>query len=445
MRFVGSFRAEMGKLVSFRVFLWRAKGLAERAQRALHVGLVAVGLALSACGGGSQQTLTGKVVDLNGQPSAGQQVIISSGSFKQTVVSDANGAFSVPKVPSPYTATIVNVDNLYAVAYEGLTRADPTLSDLYYGTVNRRASLSGQLTGGMYPEPEGSDTVLVFASPETQQSVMYANSGSFGSDIQWSGPPSTTGTLYALQAQRSDPPPAPPVGYSGFGALSGLQLADQGTLGGQTLGLAAVTTGTLSGTITAPAGYDVNFKSVGLFVETNVALPVLADFAADMGFSYNVPSVPNTSLGIQASAAETFGNYTGLQKTGLAAGASGLALVLPPPPALALPVSGATGVSVSTPFSWSAYEGGIHLAFFYGQDDGTPSYAVVTASATATIPDLASAGLPLPTSEAYGWYVIGLAPLAGVDALAGPASITGLFMADYTEGITANWSFTTAP
>ena len=64
-------------------------------------------------------TVNGTVVDIGGQPAAGETVVITSGAFSQTVVSDSNGAFTVPAVPSPYNATVIQ--STQAIQYQGLT------------------------------------------------------------------------------------------------------------------------------------------------------------------------------------------------------------------------------------------------------------------------------------------------------------------------------------
>jgi hypothetical protein len=402
------------------------------------------GCALAACGGNTQ-TVNGKVLDANNQPFAGQTVVISSGTFKKTAVTDSNGAFSVPNVPTPYNATILDTLDNFAIEYEGLTRDDPALSDLVAIPQQRNAVLNGQLTGGSYPEPANYDTAILFASPETQEFISHQNSGSYSSRIQWPGPTTTTGTLYALQVQRLSAFGLP-MAYAGYGTLSGVQLQDQATMPGRDIHLDAVTSATLSGTVNPQPEYTVNFKSLGLFVAKGVAIRLLEDSSADTSFAYVAPSIPGTSIAIQASAATATGEYAGVQKTGLAANATGLTLALPAAPTLALPADAATGITVATPFTWSAFAGGVNLLFVYPKnDESLPTFLVITATPTTTIPDLASVGLSLPPSSAYSWYVSAVAPVAGVDAVAAPGGLSAVGTGDYTQGITPSRSFVTGP
>jgi hypothetical protein len=189
----------------------------------VRVALLA-GVLLAACNG--QETVNGSVIDVNGQHFAGETVLISSGTFKRSAVTDADGAFSVPNVPTPYNATIVNSAGQFAIEYQGLTRPDPTLRDEILIASNRRATLAGQLTGGNYPEPPDYDTAFAFESPQTLQQFgyQYLPAGSYTLPIQWTGPTTTTGVFYALQIHRVSAGSALPADYSGYGTLSSVVL-----------------------------------------------------------------------------------------------------------------------------------------------------------------------------------------------------------------------------
>ena len=123
------------------------------------------------------------------------------------------------------------------------------MTDLLSGSAPKRTgNLAGQLAGGSFPEPLDVTTRLVFASPENLSSVIYALSnvdyspdGGFSSAMQWSGPATTSGAVYALQfASASSVNGYLPVQYLGFGSLSGVSLDDMGSLGGQTVMLAPI-------------------------------------------------------------------------------------------------------------------------------------------------------------------------------------------------------------
>jgi hypothetical protein len=390
--------------------------------------------------------VSGTVVDNNtpSQPSPGQTVVITSGTFSQSVVTDANGAFSVSAVPTPYTATILDVGGTSAFQYQGLTRPDPTLTDLVaLQAQSNSAVLSGMLTGGSYPEGSGYSTVLTFASPQTTVRIGDVPSGSYSDTLSWGGPTTTAGVLYGLQIHTVAGLPAD---YPGYGTLPSLSLENTETLSGQNVALSAVTAGTLSGTVTPPAGYTVGMKTLLLIAGSGSSatdLQLLTDSSGSGAFNYTTPSIPDTSLSLEAIAAAGTGEASIVLMGGLSANGSGVSVTIPPALQLTVPVTAATGVTVSTPFTWTANANGISILYVHG--GGSPEFYVFTSGTTATIPDLSSVGLPLPASAAYTWEVIGLGPFTTVDGAAGPGGINALLLGSFNESLSASRTFTTSP
>jgi len=171
------------------------------------------------------------------------------------------------------------------------------------------------------------------------------------------------------------------------------------------------------------------------------ALNAVYDTSAGAAFSYTTPSIPNTSIAFSATTTTVAGETSIAQMTGLSASTSGVTLSVPAAQTLTVPVESATGITVTNPFTWTAYAGGISVLYVFGAG---PTFYVFTTGTTATIPDLSAAGLPLPSSAAYSWYVIGLGPLADVDAAAAPGGINQLVFGDLTEGESVTRTFTTA-
>jgi hypothetical protein len=414
------------------------------------LGLVLLAaLPLAACSNQvNPVTVNGMVVDEFGFPWAGQAVLISSGAFSQRVVSSSRGAFTVANVPTPYDATVFDSTSPgFIMVYVGLTRVDPTLTVQNYQQLNRTATFSGQLTGGRYPEVFGYSTEVAFASPQVVvpfQSPGYEVSGSYSTMVNWVGPTSTTGTLYALQI-HSDA--GIPLDYPGYGTLGGIVLQDQGSLTNQDVTLSPVTTGALSGTVSVPSGYALGYKSLALVAPSGAALPLsLALFfssqaPADPSFSYATPSVPGTALVLRASAAsgQGAGMSSSFAKHQVPANASGVTVSIPPAPSLLLPADGATGVGLATRFTWTPFAGGVHAFAIFGAQN----VIVFTAATTATIPDLADAGFPLGPS--YGWTVSGISPVASIDALAAPGGMWALQSSDYAEATSGEQRFATSP
>jgi hypothetical protein len=369
-------------------------------------------------------TVTGTVLTYEGVPADGDTVGISSGTFTGSQRTDVSGRFTISGVPVPYDLLVsapVGPAGT-SVRYIGLTRTDPTVSDLLSGLAPMRtANLSGQLAGGSYPEPADVATRFVFASPENLYSVIYALSnldyltdGSFDSAMQWAGPATTTGALYALQFSSTlQEGGYLPEQYLGYGSLDGVSLEDKGSLTGQTVTLAPVGADTMSVTLTPTDGYTFYEETVQLSVGPNVPLTIiLGGGTPSTAQTFLMPVIPNTSLVVSADATNDAGAYIQATRTGLAPDAS-VVLTFPPAPEVQAPADGATDVGPFTTFSWSPYPNGVHMLAVIPDKYGTP-YFIFTAGTSATVPDFSS----LPANTGFYWFVVGAAPLASVDDLA---------------------------
>lgn len=392
----------------------------------VRLALVAA-LACSACSSsngtdaGPTQTITGTVLNFEGFPAVGDTVVLTSGSFQRTVGTDQTGSFTATGVPSPYDLLVFAREGP-SVRYLGLTRNDPMVSDLLSGTAPMwTGNLSGQLTGGTYPEPSGVATRLVFASPEnlylveySLSNVNYSADGSFTSSIAWEGPSTTTGTLYALQFASAQEGDFLPIQYTGYGTLGGVSLEHAGSLTGQTVQLAPVSAETMSVTLQPTDGYTFYEETVQLSVEPNVALTILLMGGTTSTLSFAAPAIPGTSLLVSANATNDAGAFIEATQSGLAPDAS-VVLAIPPAPEAISPPDGATGVGESTTFSWSAYPNGVHMLAVFEEQYGS-AYFIFTAGTSATLQDFTS----LPDYPEFYWFVVGAAPLADVDDLATP-------------------------
>jgi hypothetical protein len=384
------------------------------------------------------QTVSGKVVDNQSQPVAALTVIIASGSFSASAVSGADGTFSVANVPMPYNATLIS-SNSSVVEYVGLTRTDPTLTDLAAVTEANSSMLSGTLSGGNYPESADYSTSLAFSSPQTSYLFNDDGSGGYAQNISWSGPSTTTGALYALQVHTVSGLAA---NFPGYGSLSSLALTSGTAAVAPVLTLSAVTNGTVGGTVTPASGYTLEEIDMFLQATPTVPLQFLADSSGTADFSYVVPSISGTSLQIEALAHSAAGESSVVLQVGLTADSTGVSIAIPAAPILSLPVDVATNVTVTTPFSWTAFSGGVHVLSIYGT--GVPHFDVITAATTATLPDLVMEGISLPASANYSWQVIGFGPNQTVDGLAGPGGIEALVNDDFEEAVSLARTFTTA-
>ena len=143
-----------------------------------------------------------------------------------------------------------------------------------------------------------------------------------------------------------------------------------------------------------------------------------------------------------ASMSQGPGSPTTFAQEQVPASSSILALSLPAAPTLTLPADGAAGVTLTTPFAWTEFPGGVYALSFLGHSaDVNEGFVVYVAATSATIPDLADAGFPLRGS--YEWQVTGIAPVASIDALAAAGGTWALSFGDLMEATSGQQSFTT--
>ena len=399
-------------------------------------------------GTGGTITVTGKVIGTNKQPQSGVPIIVV-GTTIPSVNTDANGSFTIANVTTPYTIAVVDAANKQSLIYRGLTRSDPTLVwlNLAIGT-QHSASLTGNIfPSGNYPEPSGTRSRVAFGSPEgASSSGVNATTGAYSVSVGWYGPTTTTGTLYALQWTYNTSTSLP-TGYNGYGARSGIALLDATTNPNGNDTMSAVSTATLAGNVTVASGYTLAQKSLSVIFANNAAISLFTDASAAAAFSYTTPSITGATMYLTAIATKA-PNVSYAFKVGLAPGASGVAVTLPPSPELSLPIDATTGVTNHSLFSWTSVPNSVHLLVL-NPGGGSPRYIVLTTAAADSIPNMSTAGLGLPTSVSYSWQVYAFGPFANADAAAGPAGFLGGYVGVAASDAFTSWSgmrtFTTAP
>jgi len=399
-------------------------------------------------GAGAVITVTGKVLGQNAQAVAGVPVSVRGIPSTNT---DASGNFSIPGVATPYDITVINASQNSALIYKGLTRTDPVL--VFPGTVTGTkysGSVSGTVTGGTFPSPGPRDvTRVVWCSPEITQSANAAANGSFGFAPSWYGPTTTTGGIYALQFTTDAQGLPVAGGYKGFGALTSLALTNAGALSNQKDSLLPVTSTQFTATITLPGGYTILGKALDLQVAA-AAIQLLSDTSKSLNASYYTPLVTGGTVALGIVLNGTSGSQSITWKNGNAAGASGVAAAPIAPPELSLPLDAATSIDTTVTFSWTAMTGAVHVVQFLAANHTNPTYYIITAGTSATLPNLKSLGLGLPASASYTWDVYGFGPLGTTDAAAGSITWLTTSLAPGTGsqsyyGGTTTRAFTTAP
>lgn len=363
----------------------------------------------------------GRVIDFFRRPVPDVPVTIGP----TTVLTDAEGAFSIEDVEGPYTASLVlsmtrnNAPARYAYVYEGLTRLDPTLQ-VYSALVQRStSSVTVTLQNVDFDPDPNRQVIFAFSSPDGR----FANTSLDGPASillgapSWTGPSTTVGNAHALRVLRPDNfGGEPPLAYEAYQTFP-LTVTD-GAEASATfdMQLSALTTASLSGTVTGSTlAYRSNLVSVRFADGT--LLPVLDDTAAAENFSYLVPTLPGTSLAVAATDG-AIAPFVLTHQENVSPGRSDVALVLPKPVTLNGPQQGAA-VTPSTAYSWSGLAQTAqtfvwHLEFVQTFE----GMYVVTSRTQIELPSFAD-GFSIPPGTAVYWSVETHGDAVNVDALTG--------------------------
>lgn len=370
----------------------------------------------AACVGGGGSTVVGQVIDSRGQPVAGRSVVQGSRSTTTT----ASGCFTFTGVTMPYDAAIIQTTGTpYAIVFTGLTRTDPTLTDIY---LSRQPARTTTVTGNLTVPPGAPASVstgVVFSSPEASVGRTFT-SNPWSLSVSWNGPTSTTGNVHALQ--WTNDANGSLTGFFAYGVRNGVTLQSGTAFTGADVTLTTpVTTQAVVGAISVPSGYTLSERAVYVTFPDRAAFLVGDDTLTSVGFAFPFPSGIGASALVYAAASDGT-STTEAQSAALPAGTSNATVTLPSPALPTAPASGATGVGTSTDLVWSPVAGAVYEVVLTGS--GTdPVYVLLTSSTTARIPDLSAQGLGLPSARSYSWTVNALGPLTSVDALASPSIV----------------------
>ncbi len=345
---------------------------------------------------------------------------------KAPVETDANGVFPVVSdVQVPYD--IVTLSPGYAAGdpaasinvYEGLTRPDPIvrIDDLNGSGPNWNQSItvSGNLLGAIM----ASNALVRLSAPDLDWGCtvdLTAVPPNYScSSVGWYGTSAVTGKLRALSWNVDGS--GAPTDYVGFvekdvsftsGAIvSGFDLT-LSTVGGKA---------TVSGTISAPEGFAINYETAEVDFANPVArFLVAADTSGSSSFSHIIPTIAGAQVAMTAAA------YAGassiIARTVVpAAAATGIVVDLPAPPSLTEPADGATDIGPGSVLRWTAVPGASYLVFVTPVSGG-PSLFAVTSRSEFRIPDLSGMGAGLQAGLVHSWYVSATAPCATTDTAA---------------------------
>lgn len=387
-----------------------------------------------------QVDVSGTVVALTTQRPLGNRTVVVG---TQRIETDENGRFVLQGVSVPYEAAVVEPDGSVISIYRGLSRSDPVLvhKAAQLDATLQSARIAGKLAGGTaFPLSRSSDVAAVyfFSSPANTRVVFGAGAAPFGPDyllyVPWSGAPSISGELIAVGtfgAGASDAGAAP---YSAWLAKAAVSLQN-GQVVHQDLTLAAVSLGSLEGSVTLPASAPLTQFSVyyrlalpdAIVSLPNVDIVRKNPLQSGGAFEYELPDLASAGAELCAAARSQGETELETERCDLALGGAPISIEFGAAPKFSAPASGAQ-LTRGSPFSWQGGGQGIYLLELIANEPSpaAPAVDVYTAAPSATLPDTRAYGIELPSGAAYRAIVAGLEPYASMDEAMGSTGLGAL-------------------
>jgi hypothetical protein len=320
----------------------------------------------------------------------------------RVVEADEDGRFTIDGVSVPYDAAAVTETGGRASLYLGLTRPDPTLEVMGTNTIEYVAYIEGNLSGaGGYPQTDQQQTNLAFVADlgGGMKELMAGEGPGYHLGAQWSGETSKTGTVYAVQSEDDPTYDRRWIGYAEF---------SQTVMGGYThtgidIALDAVGTGTLTGSVESPSGWEPTW--ISLDVE---GVPIKGPnvfFPDPPAIAMPAPVIPGKTVRLRAWA-HPAGQDSSLTAPdayawigGQAPDATGVTLVVPDAPTLVAPAPDAPASGAS--FEWTGGPGGLQYVLLASGVAPSRILIVFVASRSFTLPDLSAAGFTFTAGGAW--------------------------------------------
>lgn len=357
-------------------------------------------------------TVAGSVKDTWGKGVAGATILIGA----QQATTDGTGAFSIAGVTTPYTVTVLQGTG--SRTWQGLTRADPTLVGGIFSSAPNHGTITGSVSGGDALPAPSDKTAVAWGSPEINARANVANNP-WSMSFDWGGASPSTGNVHALQWT---PTSGAPTAYLGHGVATGVTVTSGATTSGVAVAMTAPAASTISGNVVLAAGVSLLFKDLSIDFADGASFAVGTALGGASAFNYAVPDGIGSTATVSASGMYPGSSGTFTRVSGLAAGSTGTNIELLVPSVYSAPGEDATGVTLSTEFSWTPFPGAVYFVSFFTTAAGAPSYGVITTANSIRIPDLSALGITLPASTSYGWTIQPIAPWPSVDAYAGGIS-----------------------
>lgn len=280
----------------------------------------------------------------------------------------------------------------------------------------------------------------------------------------WITPEETTGRVHALHWEGSGDALFNWVAenYLGYGVSDDVTLAYGAILTDVDVTLESVSTASIAGEVTLPAGFGFVYYRLKVLPSGSAALfPVLDTVSPGAAFDYAIPLIPDGEYALSVFAVSDIladGARAMIVRRGPLAAASGLDFTVPEPHQLLSPGDLDT-VDYGDAFSWSAFPDGVYIVtirastqFIAGemaplsQVIGAPIITIYTSATSTTLPDLTAHGVDLEIGEYYDWPVFALAPFDRLDDFAtGPVlglmTIAQVYEGDYAGSSLSTFQF----
>ncbi len=343
---------------------------------------------------------------------------------------DQHGEFEVASVSTEYDVSLVvnaGVERrvTHGWLFQGLTRRDPTLQ-IYDGLESRSGDFGVEQTGGSFGE---SRTLTVGLGSPDGSKVVNVDEGGLGlATMVWRGGSTTVATAHGLLFQ-ADPETSLPNDYLAYAESSPavLSVDDAADFAlDLTPPASSIPTNTLQGSVVPDVGLDRE-NAVFLRFTSGAAIELARMLSAPDAFSVLVPTISRSSVTVAVSEGGFRDDPFALAHAdGLGSGAT-VALTIPEPSTLLLPLAGATDVTTATPFSFRRSGGPGAVLVRIQRTDYLDTLNVVTAREEITLPEFSVGALAIRPAETYSWVVETHGDQMTVDELAAPAGFLDAF------------------
>jgi hypothetical protein len=255
--------------------------------------------------------------------------------------------------------------------------------------------------------------------------------------LRWGGPASISGELTAFGMFRT----ADGGSSSGF-AHQSLALTD-GQRGFANIALTPVVqVGHIVGGIQVPANSDISEKEVFYrwpIVHARIVVPT----AQSSAFDEIVPDLSDSGAELCVGAGAAAGSFL-TERCGISLRDGDATVTLQQAPSVSSPGDGAT-VTKDTQFSWSRFDGGVHVLQLEPSSSATGPRIYLFTSLTNTLwPDLAGVGVAFPASASYQCAVGGLGPYTSMDDALGPDGLGAPFPSEIRRSFSPTLNVTTS-